>query len=176
MEFAGTRKSPRHLCQGRNQILRGTTLIPRTVTQCALPAYNKATTCNGVSRPALLLVVTLQSGQVARSLSRPLGLAYGPLCVPALALAPVQAPSLTAFPRFHGSGRRLRGQYPRGASRRFAPTTGSLSEGDPRLVPVNAFCWASLFPSAPRLSRAAFSAVDTGPVGSYNLQSESFFY
>lgn len=34
--------------------LRGTTLIPRVVTQRALLASNKAVTCNGVSRPALL--------------------------------------------------------------------------------------------------------------------------
>ena len=55
LEFSGEiRKRPRHLCQGRNNILRGTTLIPRTVTRCALPASNKATTCNGVIRPALL--------------------------------------------------------------------------------------------------------------------------
>ena len=45
-------------------------------------------------------VVTLQSGQGARSLSLRLGLVSGPLRGPALALAPVQAPSLTAFPRF----------------------------------------------------------------------------
>ena len=45
-------------------------------------------------------VFTLRSGQVARSLSLRLGLVCGPLRGPALALAPVQAPSLTASPRY----------------------------------------------------------------------------
>ena len=68
---------------GSALLLRGTTLIPRTVTRCALLASSKAATCNGVSRPALLA----------------------------------------------SSGRRLRGQYPRGSPRRLAPAAGSLSGG-----------------------------------------------
>jgi len=42
----------------------------------------------------------LRKGLVARSLSLQLGLVYGPPCGPALALAPVQAPSQSLAPHF----------------------------------------------------------------------------
>ncbi len=86
---------------GSALLLRGTTLIPRTVTRCALLASSKAATCNGVSRPALLA----------------------------------------------SSGRRLRGQYPRGSPRRLAPAAGSLSGGwaascsHPRLLLESIIQW-----------------------------------
>ena len=71
--------------------------------------------CHAANRPGRsaasprFLLVTLRSGQDVRSLSRPLGLVCGRLCRPALALAPVQAPSLPASPRFSLSRSRWAG-------------------------------------------------------------------
>jgi len=78
LECAGDNKTPPTFSQGRNKTLRGTTIIPRTVARYALPASNKATTCNGATRPALPFTVQAGGSGASMHTGSPTGLHQPP--------------------------------------------------------------------------------------------------